>query len=320
MTLRRAVGAAVMALVLVCLIAIDAPTAGGGKGWEEIRKDRLALRFRPHNRPYARGLMPDLDSSLAEVSTRLGGEPGDVTVYLTANETEFRELSGGRLPHWGVGYALPDRGVILLRRFPGQQEALLRTARHELAHIVLHRRVSRRLPVWFSEGVSMWIAREWRLSDSADVFGAVLSGGLVPLGEIDDVLSFASPKAQLAYTESQLALTFLIGLGGPESIREIVDRVAAGSRFDTALHGITGLTPARFEAAFLAHVQQRFSLAGVLTSTQAIWLYATGLLVLVFVIVRVRNRTRTRRWEEEDDWAALPHGLRLQVRRREDEP
>ena len=58
--------------------------------------------------------MPDLDSSLAEVSTRLGGEPGDVTVYLTANETEFRELSGGRLPHWGVGYALPDRGVILL--------------------------------------------------------------------------------------------------------------------------------------------------------------------------------------------------------------
>jgi len=324
---RRLVGCFLAALTLLWGYASAGPAAGSGQpaagsdGWEEIREGRLMLRFRPESRPFAVGLMPELVSSLAYVTARLGGQAEAVTVFLAATETEFRALSGGRLPHWGAGYAFPSRGVILLRRFAGRQDVLIQTARHELAHIVLHRRVSGRVPVWFSEGVSMWIAREWRLGDSAEVFATVITGGLIPLSGIDQVLGFPSSKAQLAYTQSLLALTYLIGLGGPEVVREIVDMVSAGDRFESALLSTTGLTPGGFEAGFTAHVRQRFSLVGALTSSHSIWVYVTGLVVLAFVAVRWRNRTRTREWEnEEDDLAALPPRLRLQARRREDRP
>jgi hypothetical protein len=309
-------GTFLVAIALWCVPSSSAITAP--EGWEEIHEAGVVLRFRSPDRAGARVLLPALSSGVRDVAGRLGSGKIEVTVYLAASEADFRTLSGGRIPHWGAGCAFPAEGTILLKRLPGRQDELLQTARHELAHIVLHQRTGGRVPVWFSEGVSMWIAREWRLGDSAEVFAAVIGGGLVPLSEIDGVLGFASSRAQLAYTESLLALVYLIGLGGPDSVRDLVDLVAANVPFDVALHRLTGLTPTAFEAAWSEHVIQRYSLVGMLTSSQMLWFYMAALMLLAVVVVRLRNRSRVRGWEEEEALSALPPRLRLQVRRRED--
>jgi len=80
-----------------------------------------------------------------------------VTVVSGRLEAEFRALTRGRLPHWGAGVAFPEEGRVLLRPFPGLADELPRTARHEIAHIVLHRRIRSPAPVWFHEGVAMWL-------------------------------------------------------------------------------------------------------------------------------------------------------------------
>jgi hypothetical protein len=291
------------------------------EAWQSLAKDGIVLRFREPTRASAHALMSDLVAGRLAVAERLGVEALSVTVYLAGSEAEFRALSRGRVPHWGVGCAFPAEGVILLQNLPGRGAELAQTARHELAHIALHRRVQGRVPVWFHEGVAMWFAREWRLWDSASVFFWVLADGLVPLGEIDAVLGFPSARAQLAYTESLLAITHVIDLGGPQAISRIVTEVAAGDRFEAALVRATGLSLAQFEASWSGYVSGRFGWAGLVSSPQVLWLSVSGLVVAAYLAVRLRNRARRARWEREDpSGAELPPWLRTVEGGREKRP
>jgi hypothetical protein len=208
--------------------------------------------------------------------------------------------------------------TIVLRYRAGQTEALLQTARHEFSHILLHNAVPStgdRIPVWFNEGVAMWVAREWRLRQSLEVAAAVFLDGLVPLGEVDSVLTFGSARAHLAYDQSALAVLFIIDRGGEGALEDLIADLREGTAFDVALHRVTGLTPAAFETAFAAFVAGRFGFQAFAMSGEAIWLYIVFLVLLVWVGVRLRNRRTLARWKEEDPLDALPLRLRAKIKR-----
>ena len=307
--------------LVAMLVLLASPAITLAEGWSELGETGLLLRFRDADRPLAETLLDDLTAGRDEIAGLLGVEQeGAITVYLAPSEADFSRLTGGRIPHWGIGCAFPESGFVVLRKRPGQSAELLQTARHEIAHILLHRAAPRGFPVWFGEGVAMWASREWRLRQSAQAMLAVISGGLVPLAEIDSVLSFASPEADLAYTESLLAVTFLIHEGGRGAVAEIVVELAERTSFAVALYRVTGLTPNRFEAAFFEYVRGRFGLTSILTAPEALWFYIALLFVFSYLGVRYRNRVRTREWEAEDPAEGLPLRLRLQVFRRKGEP
>ena len=250
-----------------------------------------------------------------EIRRKLGGAPEiPIAVYLAPNEAVFRELTHGRLPHWSAGVAFLESRTIVLQ---ASADNLLQVARHEFAHIFLHAIAPSRVPVWFHEGVAMWASHEWRLRQSAAVFYAVFSENLIPLSEIDEVLSFPSAKADLAYTESLLAVSFLIRLGGPNAVVVMLSELEADAPFEVALFRVTGETPREFERRWRDDVQARYSLMTLLFSPDLIWLYLTLLLLLAYICVRLRNRATLRRWEAED--AAEELTLQLRVYRREDE-
>ena len=305
-------------LLFAVLLARPCP---GSVGWSELRGEGFLVRFRDADRALAGVLLADLTAWRTEVVRKLGEAPGDpVTVYLASSEGEFRELTGGRVPHWGGGCAFPSEGLIVLKKLPGQSDVLLRTARHEISHLVLHRIVSGRVPVWFDEGVAMWTAQEWRLRESFEIIHVVLFGGLIPLGEIDEVLGFSSPKAHLAYTESLLAVTYLIRLGGSDAVGRVVEELSAGAAFDVALYRVTGYTPRRFEETWSDYVRGRFSAAALMMTPEALWFYLALLFLVAYLCVRLRNRGVVRRWDEEDPEKALPDRLRLKVHRRRERP
>ena len=206
---------------------------------------------------------------------------------------------------------LQSRTIVLQSR----DDDLLQVARHEFAHVLLHAIVPSRVPVWFHEGVAMWASHEWRLRQSAAVFYAVFSDGLIPLSEIDEVLSFPSGKADLAYTESLLAVIFLIHLSGPNAVVAMLSELEAGAPFEVALFRVTNETPRDFERRWRDNVRGRFGLMTLFFSPDLLWLYLVGLLLLAYICVRLRNRATLRRWEAEEA-AETPF---LQVYRRKDE-
>ena len=251
-------------LLVLCLLV---PAGTCAQEWSAFREHDLTLRFRPPDSSLSRVLLADLVAGQAEIGRTLGGISGvAMTVFLAPSERAFGELTRGRIPHWGVGCAFPDARVIVLRKLPGQSDELLQVARHEISHVLLHQAVPGRVPVWFDEGVAMWVSHAWRLRQSADVFYAVLTDGLLPLPEIDRVLQFASPKAHLAYTQSLLGVTFLIHTGGTDAVARMVSDLAAGTPFDVALYRTTGLTPKAFEEQWRRYVLGRFSVTAVLIS------------------------------------------------------
>ena len=65
--------------------------------------------------------------------------PDTLTIAIVETQQQFDSLTGGRMPDWGAGAAVPARDLILLRRpmmnqYPGSLSDLLE---HELAHIAL---------------------------------------------------------------------------------------------------------------------------------------------------------------------------------------
>ena len=285
-------------------------------GWERLEREGLTLRFQDIDRERAGVLLDELISSRSEVARKLGGgNEVPIIVYVAGSQALFQTVTRGLIPHWGAGCAFPAERIAVLRLLPGQREQVLKTARHEISHILLHQLARSRVPRWFDEGVAMWAAQEWRLRESTELSYAIFSGGLVPLGEIEGVLGFSSSKARLAYTESLLAVLYLIHLGGPGAVAQIVQSLGAGVSFDVALYRITGLTPRKFEREWAEYAEGRFSMTAMLTSAGALWFYVTLLVIGVFVGVRIRNRRIIEQWDEESPEDALPLRLRLRVRR-----
>lgn len=285
--------------------------------WHVVERDGLVLHLAHSDAEKAERFLEDLLVGRNEIRRKLGGAPAiSMMVYLAPSDAIFQDLTKGQLPHWSAGVAFPQSRTIVLK---SHVDNLMMVAQHEFAHVLLHAIVPQRVPVWFNEGVAMWASHEWRLRQSAAVFYAIFSDGLIPLSDIDDVLAFSSAKADMAYTESLLAVTFLIHLGGPNAVAVMLSELEAGAPFEVALFRATGETPREFEQRWRDDVKGRFGLTTLLFSPDLIWLYLTLLLILAYAGMRLRNRATLRRWEAEDPADGLPLKLRLQVHRREDE-
>ena len=112
---------------------------------------------------------------------------------------------------------------------------------HEIAHLILFRLYQRPLPRWLDEGFAEYVSRVARASyqrarnykararsqaipaDRPSRSAADHSGGLSSDGEID-----------LFYRESERLVRFLTGVD-PVAFRALLDAVARGESFDTAL-------------------------------------------------------------------------------------
>jgi hypothetical protein len=304
--------------IFVLLLASIVLAAEDGD-WARRTSDGVTLIVPPSDQAGATALLDTLVVLRSEVAALLGEVlVPDVEVYVVRSDQDFRTLTRNRIPHWGVGVAYPQAKTIVLKRRAGQTESLRQTARHEFSHILLHHVLSateNRIPVWFNEGVAMWVAHEWRLQQSFEVGVAALGDGLIPLSEVDAVLDFGEARAHLAYDQSYLAVVFIVARAGEGAIEDLIRSLRDGVAFNVALYRITGLSPEAFENAFAAFVENRFGLRSLVTSDEAIWLYIVVLVLLVWVGVRMKNRRTIARWEDEDPLEGLPLRLRAKINR-----
>ncbi len=293
-------------LAVLCVLAVhalsNAALAWPADGWNQISSDHAAIRFRPADRPLAERIVEDVEDGYRHVSANLGiASAPPFTVYLASTGEEFRALTAGAVPDWGVGCALPGRRAIVLRHPHGAPQDLRETVFHEVSHILLRGVTGdREVPVWFDEGVAMWNAAEWRWGQSYEMASAAAWGSLLPLREIDDVLTFASPKAQLAYAESFFAVSHLVRTAGPDAIARLLTDVQAGQSFDDAFSRTVGVPPATFETLWRKAAQERFGLVALLWNASDLWLGVTALFLLAYVATRLRNRRKVRQWEAEE--------------------
>lgn len=252
----------------------------------------------------------DLAIQLAEVADRpadwpgLGRVvPGPMQLVVVPDARRLDSLTRGRAPSWGAGVALPATRTIVIRADGGD---LSRTLRHELAHLALHQRVPVRVPLWFDEGYAGWAAGEWERLSVLELNLAVARGALPGFRALDGALRASGTSADAAYALSYSAVSELARRNPSGSLTPLVERLAAGEDFESAVLATTGLTVDRFEEAWQRSIRHRY---GLVT-----WLLAGGgwLLVAVAVLglVHIRRRAdRPRREALDEGWVVDPEDV-----------
>lgn len=230
--------------------------------------------------------------------------PDTARIIIAATTQEFQDLTQNMVPDWGIGCALPDANLIVLKspRIHDPDVHIEEVVVHELSHIVLNQALRGRgdVPRWLDEGFAMHESREWHLWQRLSLTLAVLSDTLIPLREIRHVNTFSERKAQLAYLESSLAVQFLITRYGRDGFQHLIQRLTETGTIDGAFVDALGIGLGEFEAAWRKDLKQQYGWSALSGDLFSFWFIAALLFLLAYWFKRRQARLIVRRWERED--------------------
>jgi hypothetical protein len=227
-------------------------------------------------------------------------DPGPLRLIVVPDGRLLDSLTAGQAPSWGAAIALPGARTILLRADQGD---LIRTLRHELAHLALHEAVRVRVPLWFDEGYAAWAAGEWERFGGLELNLSVARGAIPSLTALDGALRGSASSADAAYALAASAVTELARRNPTGTLTPLMQRLQAGEDFEAAVLATTGLNLSRFEQEWQRGVRRRYTLGGWLVAGGG-WLVAA---VLVLLLVRRRRRSdRDRRAALDQGWDVEP--------------
>jgi hypothetical protein len=223
-----------------------------------------------------------------------------VTVIYYSRRDE-RKL-GVRLPEWGGGGAIGrDTIIIPTDRFPLADMDIGRVTVHELVHIALERAYGRlKLPRWFHEGLAMTLSGELSFEEQVALSRAILTKQLMALDSVERVNRFDAYGAALAYSQSHLAVAYLIDKYGKDGVPELLRAVRTSGSFDSALVAGFGFSPQEFDRMVQGHIIDRYRFIFFFSDTYLFWMLGAVLVVAGFIAVTIRNKRREKQMGEEE--------------------
>ncbi len=226
-------------------------------------------------------------------------QPMDVAVVLTHGPEAFDELTGGVVPEWRAGVAVPTARLLVMPS--GEGPRVLdgegrRTLRHEWAHLGLHGYLGDlRVPRWFDEGYAQWA------SGGFDASEAWRLRVLMALGRTPSMDSLAlrwpagREQARSAYLLAASAVGYLLESSGERGLTLFLERWRDDRSFDTALVRTFGVTPGQFEEDWKRHVRQRHGWLLVVSRSSVFWLFLALVLLSMVRVRQARNREKLAR-------------------------
>jgi hypothetical protein len=279
------------------------PDTLDGAAYREIVGSDIRVRFAPRDSLVAPRVMAVLEGQLPLPG--LPDElPTDVSVVLAHTPRAFDEATGGRVPEWRAGVAIPSLGLLVVPT--GEGPRILdpegrRTLRHEWAHLGLHQHLDGlRPPRWFDEGYAQWASGGWDATEAWRLRVLLALGRAPPL----DSLTLAWPRdrasADAAYLLAASAVTFLVGDSGERGVEVLLSRWKESRSFDTGLRLTFGVTTGQFEEDWRRHVRERYGWLFVLSHSAIFWMLLALSLLFMARIRQVRNRERMARLRADE--------------------
>jgi len=272
-----------------------------GLRYGRLEAPELVLRFAPRDTLVAREV---LDFLLEQRELPGLPTPAGVTAVLAHSPAALDALTGGVVPEWRGGVAVPSLGLLVVPT--GEGPRVLdpqgrRVLRHEWAHLGLHGFLGDlRAPRWFDEGYAQWASGgfdaggAWRLRLG-------LATGAAPAF---DSLTLDWPRrraeADMAYLLAASAVTYLLGESGERGLELFLGRWREGRSFESAFRQTFGVTTGQFEEDWKEHVKDRYGWLFVLSHSTVFWAILS---VVLLVLVRFRwqyNKDRMARLRAEE--------------------
>jgi hypothetical protein len=275
------------------------------QSWQRISHSVFIMYFQDDELQRSQKILNDLQSSYSKLSQELSIELIDsVFIFLAPSKQVFDQLVGKNIPRWTDGIASPTNNIIILKSptwLPSDRD-LHTIATHELVHILLDRSLKGNpIPRWFNEGLAVYYSGEKGYASSTLVSKALITNSLLSLSDIDDVLSFNSDAAQLAYQQSYLAVVYLFKNYGPQAVSNIIFKVAEGKQLNQAFIEVIDHDLWEFEQEWFQYIKQKYRWHFLVEFDNYLWVLILALFVLGFIIIRRRNRRIIQQWHDEDE-------------------
>ncbi len=217
--------------------------------------------------------------------------PSRAVFYLAPDLEVWNFLTGGQVPDWGAGVAIPDRQIAVIPLFeaaPGGPRDRDRTALHEWAHLGLHEYLrGLRIPRWFDEGYAQRVSGGWNVEESWRLRVGLSGGGAPPLDSISLDWPRGRSDAELAYLLAGSAIEYLATVSGDRGLEVFLLQWRELRDFEEAFRRTFGYTTGTFETRWIEHVRRRYGWVLLLTQTAIFWAFAGLALV---ALVRLRSQ------------------------------
>jgi hypothetical protein len=273
-----------------------------------MESHHFSFRFHKQDQPYMNQVMGESEGLYEKIIQDIGSAPTKpIGVVMAFTEEEFNRFQpeGHPLPQWAVGVAYPELNLMVIRSprlVAGNQEDPIKTFTHELSHLILATEFGGRpIPRWLNEGLAMYESYEWHPSQDLLMARAVLSGQLIPLGELIQAFGGEGFEVRQAYLESYSLVNYLISTYGRGDFHRFVRQLARGQSFEQALQETFLLSPQTFEAQWKRHLKFRFNWIPFLTSTALLWFLISFSLFGVYLIRKRKTRRILQEWKREEE-------------------
>jgi len=208
---------------------------------------------------------------------------------------------GGRLPEWGIAFALleENRIVVDVGRATREFNSLDEVVPHELSHILVHQRAPDvTFPIWFLEGLAQWQAREWSLVDQWELIQGVWSHTSPRLSDMYGHYPAEEARAQQAYRVAYAGFTDLFSEVGFDHLAPFLAEVRHRHSFERGFRAYFGYSVAEYQAFFQDGFEKKYGSPWMALQTAPLFAFAA--ILFLFVIVRYWIRRR-RKFARLDD-------------------
>jgi len=291
-------------LFLIIVFSTLCPVAHGAEQWFEREYGQMTVYFHSEDEGLAR--------ELGEIGQELLEDSGEyfrirmnsrVALYVAGTDAEFRSPVSGAVPDWGIGCAIPERGLIVIkssRVAPGKTEPGEVVA-HELAHVASGMASGfTQHPRWFREGFAQLHSKSWSARDETTLATSALFGGLVPLSDLAGSFPYSSVAANVAYIESHSAVLFIARSYGRDAIWSIIQQMGSGLTFEESFLTVTSVSLEEFETTWTSFVTRRYRTVAVALSSALGWFLISLLFLVTWNVKRKRARVKLAQMEAYD--------------------
>lgn len=296
MAVPKTILAVLLVLGAICSAPVGAqvvPSELDGESYRSIEGVRARVWFAPRSAALAERVRDVLDAQ-ARLPGLPDSIPAGVQAVLTHSPAAFDELTGGVVPEWRAGVAIPSLNLMVLPTGEGVlivEGEGLRTLRHEWAHLGLGGYLGDlRIPRWFNEGYAQWASGGFDTFEAWRLRVLLAAGRAPPMDSLELGWPRGREEARVAYLLAASAVTYLLEAGGEPGLAVFLERWRSRRSFEAAFRETFGLTSSQFEGDWKRHVRRRYGWLYLLGHSAVFWLVLA--LVLLFM---VRGRQRRNR-------------------------
>lgn len=291
---------------ILAFFLILLPIFSASATWESVE----SIHFRVYYRDGTVDPTPILQSAedfyaeLPELTNRMPA--GMIDIWVCDTQKDFQASVHAPIQDWAVGCAFPlSRRIVIQnpKHITLAKLQLTQVLRHEIAHVIFGqctRKAVREIPLWFVEGIAIYLADEWVPSRHETLLKHIFSKSILPLHELAGGFPSSHTGADLAYAQSQDTLRWLVEIKGRDVLLAIIGELQAGSNFEAAFETVVGWDLATYDRLWRESLSERYRWASLFSNTYFFWGGLGGLALLGYFICRNRRQRHLNKLAQQE--------------------